>query len=274
MTAALLLAATLAAAPAPQIGADVVITTPTRGPVVAVLGSVRVEAEVSGDVIALGGNVLLDESARVDGDVVALGGSVAGAGAATGRVVSMAALGAIAFAAAPGVDSARAAWGMRLLRVGGWMVLVTVVLLAVPRQVRRGGEQLRTMPIRTLAVGALSLGVWLVLVLLALALSASRVGIILLLAGVAVLIAAKVLGLLAVAWVLGLWLRGALPVAWRSEIARTGVGMFVLAAAGVLPLLGSAVWLAANVAGVGSMVAALVAPRLVTLALVSRGATS
>jgi hypothetical protein len=271
---ALLLAATLAAAPAPQLGADVVIKTPTLGPVVGVLGSVRVETEVSGDVIALGGDVVLAESARVEGDVVALGGSVAGSGSATGRIVSMAALDAIAFAAVPGVDSARAAWGIRLLRVGGWMVLVTVVLLALPRQVRRGGEQLRTMPIRTLAVGALSLGVWLVLVLLALALSVSRLGIILLLAGVAVLVAAKVLGLLAVAWVLGLRLRGALPVAWRSEIARTGVGMFVLAAAGLLPVLGSAVWLAANVAGVGAMVAALVAPRLVTIALVSRGATS
>lgn len=274
MIPTLLLAVTLAAAPAPRVGADVTITQPTRGPVVGVLGSVRVGAEVVGDVIALGGDVVLDPAAMVEGDVVALGGSVSGGGTATGRVVAMASLDAIAIPPANGAGSARSTWGMRLLRVGGWMVLATVLLLVWPRQVRRGGEHLRTMPLRTFVVGALSLGVWLVVVLLALALSASRLGIVLLLAGVVVFLAAKVLGLLAVAWLLGLALYGVLPLAYRGEISRTGVGMFLLAVAGVLPVLGPVLWLAANVAGVGAMVAAIVAPRLLTLALATRGAAA
>ncbi len=274
MISTLLLAVTLAAAPAPRLGADVSITQPTRGPVVGVLGSVLVEADVSGDVIALGGDVLLGASARVDGDVVALGGTVSGTGAATGRVVSLATIEAVALPPLGGTGSARSAWGMRLVRVGGWTVLATVLLLVWPRQVRRGGEHLRTRPIRTFVVGSLSLGVWLVIVLLALMLAASRAGIVLLLAGVVVLVAAKLLGLLAVAWLVGIWLRLALPVAWRGEIPRTGVGMFALAAAGLVPLLGSAVWLAANVAGVGAIVASVVAPRLLTLALTTHGPAS
>jgi hypothetical protein len=271
---ALLLAATLAVAPAPRLGADVNITQATRGPVVGVLASVHVQADVDGDVIALGGDVVVDAPARVDGDVVAMGGRVSGAGVATGRTVSMATLDAVAFPPLNGSGSVRAAWGMRLVRVGGWMVLATVLLLLWPRQARRGGEHLRTRPLRTLVVGVLSLGVWLVLVLMALALAASRAGIVLLLAGVVVLLTAKLLGLLAVAWLLGVWLRASLPAAWRGEIPRTGLGMALLAVAGMLPLLGPALWLAANVAGVGAMVAAVAAPRLLTLALTTNGPAS
>jgi hypothetical protein len=272
LTVALLLAATLAAAPAPRLGADVTITQATRGPVVSVLGSLRVDAEVSGDAIALGGDVTLGPGAAVSGDAVAIGGVVGGAGSVGGRAVSVASLAAAAFPPAQAGATARVAWGMRALRVGGWLILASLLLLAFPRQVRRGGEHLRRLPVRTLAAGTLSLLVWLMVVLMALALSASRLGVLLLLAGVLVFLAAKVLGLLAVAWVLGRALRAALPPSFRGEIAATGAGMFVLAAVGLVPALGPLAWLVANVAGVGAMVAALVVPRLAAAALPLRGA--
>jgi hypothetical protein len=271
---ALLLATTLAAAPAPRLGAEVRVTEPTRGPVVSVLGSLHVDAAVEGDAIALGGDVTLGPSARVSGDAVAVGGAVLGSGLAAGRVVSVASLDAAAFQWVGGGRPARVAWGMRALRVGGWMVVAALLLLAFPRQVRRGGEHLRTMPVRTVLAGVLSLAVWLVVVLLTLALAASRLGIAFLLAGVAVFLVAKVLGLLAVAWVLGWRLREILPLSWRGEITRTGAGMFALAAVGLLPVAGPVVWLFANVAGVGAIVAALVVPRLAAVALPLRGPAS
>jgi hypothetical protein len=266
----LLLATTLAAAPPPRLGAEVTINRETQGPVVSVLGTVNVAAEVHGDVVALGGDVVLGAGGRVDGDVVAIGGSVTGEGGASKRIVSFPALDSLPSGRLARIDSARAAWGVRLTRVGGWMVVATALLLVWPRQARRGGEQLRIMPLRTLAVGALSLAVWLVLVLLALGLSGSRLGVVLLLSGVAVLLAGKLLGLLAVAWLAGVGLREALPQGWRGEIPRTGLGMLTLAAVGLLPLVGPVVWLAANVAGIGAMVATVVAPRLVTLTLTAR----
>jgi len=269
---ALLLAATLAAAPAPRLGAEVVIAEPTRGPVVAVLGSVRVDAEIVGDVVALGGDVTLGDGGRVVGDVVAVGGAIDGGARVAGRAIAVATLDG---SASDGVRPHRTTWGLRALRVGGWVVVASILLVALPRQVRRGGESLRLMPVRTLAVGVLSVGVWLVAVLLALALSASRLGIVLLLAGIAAFLVAKVLGLLAVAWLAGWGARGLLPPAWRNEISRTGAGMFALAVAGVVPLVGPLVWLAANVAGVGAVVVALVAPRLTPLALsLQRGASA
>jgi len=274
LTAALLLAATLAAAPAPRLGVDVEVRTPTKGPVIGILGSVRVEADVAGDVIALGGDVVLGPGVRVEGDAIAVGGAVGGTGTATGRAVSAASLDAAAFPPLGGAASPRIAWGMRALRVGGWMVVAALLLVAFPRQVRRGGEHVHTMPVRTLLVGGLSLAVWMVVALLTLALSASRLGVAILLAGVVLLLVAKVLGLLSVAWLLGLLLRQALPTALRSELARTGVAMFALAAIGLLPVLGSLVWLAANVAGVGAMVAVLVVPRLAAATAPLRGPAS
>jgi hypothetical protein len=271
---ALLLAATLAAAPVPRLGADVTITQPTLGPVVSVLGSLQVEAEVSGDVIALGGDITLGRGARVSGDAVAVGGAVQGVGSIAGRAVSIASLDAAAFPPAGAAAPARVAWGMRALRVGGWLIVAALLLLAFPRQVRRGGERLRLMPFRTFLAGGLSLAVWLIVVLLTLALAVSRLGVAFLLVGVLIFLIAKVLGLLAVAWLLGWGLRQVLPVAWRGEIARTGAGMFVLAVIGLLPLLGPLVWLAANIAGVGAMVAVLVVPRLAAATLPLRGPAS
>ena len=274
MISALLLAVTLAAAPAPRLGADVTITQPTLGPVVSVLGSLHVEAEVSGDVIALGGDITIGRGARVSGDAVAVGGAVGGDGVIAGRGVSIASLDAAAFPPAGAAAPARVAWGMRALRLGGWLIVATLLLLAFPRQVRSGGERLRLMPVRTFLAGGLSLVVWVIVVLLTLALAVSRLGVALLLAGVAVFLIAKVLGLLAVAWLLGCGLRQVLPVAWRGEIARTGAGMLVLAAVGMLPVLGPLAWLAANVAGVGAIVAVLVVPRLATATLPLRGPAS
>jgi hypothetical protein len=260
--AALLLASTLAAAPTPRLGADVTISTPTRGPVVAVLGSLHVDAEVDGDAIALGGSVTIGPAGRVRGDVVAVGGAVRSSGTVAGRAVSVSSLETAAFSLPGTGPPARVAWGMRALRVGGWMVLAALLFLVLPLQVRRGAEHLRAMPLRTVIVGALALLVWMLVVLLALALAASRLGIAALLAGVVVFLAAKVLGLVAVAWVLGRALRQTMPEAWRGELPRTGVAMFLLAGAGMVPVAGPVLWLLANVAGVGAIVSALVAPRL------------
>jgi hypothetical protein len=92
VTAAVLLAAALAAAPSPRPGVDVVVNEPTVGTVVAVAGTVRVASEVRGDVVALLGDVELAAGAQVHGDVVALGGRVSGPGHADGRVVGFTAL--------------------------------------------------------------------------------------------------------------------------------------------------------------------------------------
>jgi hypothetical protein len=263
---ALLLAAALAAAPAPRIGADVDVARPTRGPVVAVLADVVVSAEVEGDVVALGGDVRLAPGARVRGDAVALGGSVAGEGTVAGRAVSLGTLGLLA-GGRESRSGGRAAWGYGLLRVGAWATFGTLLLLGAPRWVRGTGERVvRQLWVAPL-VGVLAILVWFVTVVLALALTATPLGVGCLLAAVALLLLAKVLGVVGVAWVVGRALTPALPLGWRSEVPRTGVALLLTTAVSAVPVLGGAVWLAVNVVGVGAVVGALVQRRSVVPAL-------
>lgn len=267
---AALLAGVLAAAPAPRLAATVTVDRPTQGPVIGLAGDVVVRAPVVGDVIALAGSVSLEPGVQVDGDVVALGGRVVGPGTAGGRVVSIASLD---WPMAP--LATRGGWrvwvGLVALRVGLWLVAASVILFLLPGLVRAGGERLRREPLRTAGVAVFALVVWLVVLMLAVAAAASSGGALVLMAGVALLLVVKAAGVTAVAWWLGWRIAPALPVRTRGEMPRTALALVVLAVIALLPYLGSAIWLAANLAGVGAVVSVLLA-RIAVRRLVPRPA--
>ncbi|MFH1178090.1 MAG: hypothetical protein V1750_11840 [Acidobacteriota bacterium] len=268
MVAGLLLAGALAVAPPPRAGVDLQVTAPTSGPVVSLLGSVLVGSTVEGDVVALAGDVELLPGAEVSGDVVAIGGRVAGPGRVGGRVVSLATLEGLAFASS-GQQAAATRWGLRLLRVGGWTLLATLLILVAPHYLRQRADRLAAEPLRILVIGALSLAVWLVAIVFMLGALGTGLGALLLLAGVVAFLIVKILGLVAIAWLAGDALRGALPLGLRGEVARTGAGMLVLATLGLLPVVGNGIWLAANLAGMGAVVHSLLRPVAISLPLPS-----
>lgn len=254
MTAALLLASALVAAPSPRLGVDVGVNEPTAGTVVAVAGTVRVASEVQGDVIALLGDVELAPGAQVRGDVVALGGRVSGPGHADGRVVGFTAL-----REPSRTPGDRVGLGLALMRAGGWVVLVTLLVLALPLAVRRAADG-ATRPARAAVVGALSLAIWLALMVLALAAATTPLGVIGVLAGVALLLAVKVLGIAGLAWLAGRAMARLLPGALRGEVARTGFAMLLLAILALLPVVGELLWVTAGVVGIGAVVSAWAQP--------------
>jgi hypothetical protein len=253
---ALVLAAALAAAPAPQVGATVSIERPTQGPVVGILGDVVVTSEVAGDVVSVGGDVELAPGAVVHGDVVAIGGSAFGPGRATGRVVG---LGGLGLGARDHVSrpAGSVAWGLGLLRVGLWVVLGSLLLLLAPRTVRETGEQVVGRLWQTPVTGVLCLLVWLVAVVLALAVTATPLGAGFLLLAVGLLLFAKFLGVVGVAWLFGRAALRALPSAWRGELPRTGIALLALTALSAMPGVGAALWLVLNVVGIGAAAGAL-----------------
>jgi hypothetical protein len=254
---ALLLAGALLAAPAPQLGAPVLVDRPTQGPVVALLADVRVSSEIVGDVVAVGGDVELAAGARVHGDVVALGGRVRGSGSVSGRVASAGGLGLVGLGGLETSDGSVSALGLGLLRAGVWLTLGSLVILAVPRQVRSLGLRLTAERLRSPMIGVLALLVWLAVVVLALAVTNSPLGVACLLLAVAALLAAKLAGVVGVAWVMGKAVAVYLPLRLRGELTRTGVALSVLLLLALLPVVGPAVWLAANVVGIGAVVGAL-----------------
>lgn len=255
MTAALLLATALAAAPRPQPGVNLAVTEPTQGPVVSLLGDVVVSARVEGDVVALAGSVRLETGADVTGEAVAIGGEVTGPGTVRGRSVSFGSQGAGAARSPAGL---RAAWGLRLLRLGGWVLLGTLLVVAVPRAVRAGAVRLALHPVRVVLVGAATLGVWLAGMMLAAIVVRSPVGAGVLVLGAVLLLVAKTAGIVVAAWWLGWRCALLLPAPLRGELPRTGVAVAVLVAASLLPVLGGALWIAANVAGIGTIAWGLV----------------
>jgi hypothetical protein len=250
---ALLLAAALAAAPAPQVGVALSIERPTQGPVVAVLGDVVVSSEVVGDVVAVGGDVELAPGALVHGDVVAIGGSAFGAGRAAGRVVG---LGGVGLGARTHVSrsAGSVAWGLGLLRVGLWVIVGSLLLLVAPRIVRGTGEQVVRRLWQTPVIGMLALLVWLVTVVFALAVTTTPLGAGCLLLAVSLLLLAKLLGVVGVAWLVGRAALRALPTAWRGELPRTGIALLLMTALSAIPALGAALWLVVNVVGIGAVV--------------------
>jgi len=248
---ALLLAATLAIAPSPQVGRLVVVDVPTKGPVVALLGDVTVSSEVVGDVVAVGGDIELKSGAVVRGDVVALGGQVLGAAPVTGRQVALAGL-----ARRTGIAGAfsRVAWGADLLRAGVWVSLGSLLLLLRPAMVRRIGTRVVELRWWAPLVGVLAVLVWLVVALLALALAATPVGVGCVLLAVGAFLVAKLIGITGVAWALGKAISSGLPMRWRGEMARSGVALVSLAVLSLVPVLGAAAWLLVTLVGIGAWV--------------------
>lgn len=258
MTAVTLLAllggGVLAPAPAPRLGEPVHITTPTRGPVVALLAPVTVTSRVEGDVVVLGADVVITDGGVVDGDVVAVAGTVHAAGEVRGRAVAASTRGVLAPFSADSRRSWRSVWGAHLVHFGAWLLVVGAIAVGLPQPARRGSEVLRQRPGRALGVGVLALLVWVAVAGIGLLLGVSPAGAGVVMAATTVLVAFKVLGVVVVAYTVGWRLLPVLPVALRAEAPRTGVGMLVILLAALLPLAGEALWLAANVAGIGAVI--------------------
>jgi hypothetical protein len=247
---ALLLAGMLLVAPLPQLGESITIDRPTQGPVIAILGSVRVASEVVGDVVAVGSDVELLPGGVVRGDVVALGGSVTGAGRATGRVV-----GTTTLVSGPPAASRIIAWGLRLFWAGLWLGVGGLLVVLLPRPLRRVGAQFLARPWRTGVLGLVAVLAWFASAMLVLAIGGRPLGGAGLSLAIFLFLIAKLFGICGLSWALGFSLADHLPVGLRGEASRTGIALLLLVAAAILPWVGTPLWQAASVVGIGGPVA-------------------
>ena len=218
---------------------------------------IEILSTVDGDVVAVAGDIELGEGAEVTGDVVALGGQVSGVGHVAGRAVGISAV-----AGSPllgrGPASLQSRLGLALSRAGGWVLLATAVVLIAPRTVRRAALRVRELGWRALAAGAAVLVLSLVVMTFALLGNVRPLGRTMVALGIGGLLIIKVLGLTVVAKVVGDQLNSLLPLGMRSEVARVGLAALVLVAVGMIPAVGGAVWALANLVGLGAVVGVLI----------------
>lgn len=250
------------------LGRDALVEGVLLGTVVTVAGDVRVSGRVEKDVIALGGNVVLEPGSEVRGDLLALGGAVSaargGTDAVRGRVLTVGRLEA-AFAAELRTSplSVRPANGLllafRLVLLFLWLVAGLVLLRLAPRAVS-GAAGLVPGRLATVAavgtVGVLSalLGSGFLLLVLPATAGLLVVGLLVALLGVA-----KVFGLSAVFLALGrrLTRRVRRGNPFFGDPAALSLGVALLGALSLVPVAGPLAWSVASLLGIGGALVAV-----------------
>lgn len=244
------------------LGRSAVVAGDLRGTVVAVAGDVHVSGSVEKDVIAFGGNIVLDPGARVRGDVLAVGGAVsmpAGGPVVAGRVLTVGELEA-AFATELKTSplAVKRSSGLfvafRLVLLLAWLAAGLLLLRFVPRPVTGAAGLVPGRLATVAAIGAAAvLTALLVSAFLLLVLPATAG---LLAAGllVALLAAAKTFGLAAVFVALGRRLtrgvgRGS---PFFGDPAALAVGLVLLGFLSLVPVAGPLLWSAASLLGIGT----------------------
>jgi hypothetical protein len=245
------------------LGREVAVDGVLGGTLVAVLGDVRISGRVEKNVLAFGGDVLLEEGAEVRGDLLAVGGAVLGPPEALeavgGRVLTVGELEA-AFAAELRTSplATRPVSGLllafRLVLLFLWLVVGLLLLRFLPRPVSTAAGLVPGRLATVAAVGAAAvLSALLVSAFLLLVLPATAG---LLLAGllVSLLAAAKAFGLAAVFVVVGRRLtRGARrgsPL--FGDPAALALGLALLGLVSLVPVAGPLVWAVASLLGIGA----------------------
>lgn len=221
---------------------------------VAVGGSTTVLGHVRGDAVAIGGSVLVKNGAHVEGDCVSIGGSVNVEDGAVvdGEHVSIGSfLGPVGLTGVAGTFGALAlVWtvGVTLLQVLGLLALGSLFVAFLPGRMDRMKQAIVTRPGPAGGVGVLALvGIVPATVLLVVTI----VGIVLvpflwLFFGVVV-----ALGLTLVAQLIGE--RLPMRAEWRGPFVTLAIGSLVLALVRLVPFLGSVVFVAAMLVGIGAV---------------------
>jgi hypothetical protein len=218
------------------------------GNVVALGGSVTVGGEVDGDVTALGGGVTLLGTARVAGDVQAWGGHVTHLPGATvaGNIESDKRIRDFAGGLLPGPATS---WHFPAFWLLGWAALAALVATLLPERTARVRQVARAAAGRSLLVGMLTalLGVGLAALLFATCIGIPFSFLLLL-----SLLAAWVLGTVAISLWLGERLLSLVALPRPSPVLAAVIGAAVLAIGESVPCLGAALTAVASCVGLGA----------------------
>jgi len=257
-----LLSTTPAVSSVTVFGRDANIATPVAGRVVAVLGNVRIDSRVAGDVIVWGGDVTFGPDGAVLGNLSIFGGRLRAPGNRTLPVAgtvstpgSLLRLYLEELHRAPWESPARFAisTGLRLIGLAAWLGVSLLLLYFLGSPFARAAAAAEKDWAGSLAAGTLAVAALFLAAAAALALLPADLSVPLALAAAAVGVAAKVFGMGALFLLLGQKLTRTVAPARRP--AALAAGFAALAAASLVPFVGGVIWAAASVVAVGVAVA-------------------
>jgi uncharacterized membrane protein len=232
-------------------GRDAVIDRPVNGDVQVYRGTATVRNVVDGDLLVFGDGVVFEGNGRVNGDVILAGGDVKnGDGRIGGRLYTPATIeGAMAMIT-------RTAVIVSLLLV--WMIAAIVVTLMSGREIRLSSIEIRTSPLHCFALGLVAVTSFVITAIVFSYLVPYLIGIPLLFALAVFAVLTKIYGTVAVFHAVGTLVAGArtreqlAQRRWlRGDLAMVVVGVLILGALRLIPVVGTIIWGCASVFGVG-----------------------
>jgi hypothetical protein len=241
------------------LGRDLVVEGRALSDVAAVDGSIRVSGSVTGDVIVLGGDARLDSTARVESDVFVLGGAITAAQGARigGRSVahptfSSAWLTLLEGPSLGGSALAPLVVGAKLALLAAWLLLAVVLLAVGGREVRRTSEEIGEEPLLCFMVGLTGVLAMFLTALFFSAFAAVLVGVPLLALVVVLALLLKLWGMVAALHALGSWLGARARRPRLPPLQAAAIGWLALGAVKLVPWVGTVVWTAATIVGIGA----------------------
>jgi hypothetical protein len=248
-----------------HFGTDAIIESPIDGNVQVMGGQAVIRSAVHGSVYVFGGNATVAKGGSVSGDVTCIGGKFSGDATRVGGHLYAAGsisdtMEVLSQAAGPtgGYSFSLLAVAVKLSLLCVWLLATIILVLISNREIRASSGEVRLSPFHSFALGLVA---YTSFVLTAVAFSyliPYMIGIPLL-AGLAVFaVLTKIYGMIAVFHAVGVIVAGARSRAdldrrrWlRGDMAMALLGLLLLGAIRMIPVLGAVVWMTASLLGIG-----------------------
>ena len=241
------------------LGRDLVIDGEAKSHAVALSGSARVSGRVMGDLIVLGGDALLTETAKVGGDVYVLAGRVdAEPGAAIGgRSVAYPDASALWVAVIQGPAlglpaTSPVVLGAKLALLASWAFVVLLLFAVGRREMLSTSDSVRLEPFRNFFLGLTGVAAMVLTALFFSAFAGAIVGVPLIVLVVVVALVLRFWGMVAVFHALGAWLLQRFQRQAPLPLTAATLGLLALGLLKLLPWVGIWAWSVATFIGVGA----------------------
>ena len=230
---------------------NVTIDRPVVGTVQLYGGSLALNDVINGDLLVVGGTVTFGARGRVNGNVIHAGTKITGAdGRVGGRVYPLASL--------EGATSAMTKTAIVVSLLLVWMLAAIVVTLMSGREIRSSSVEVRTSALHCFVLGLVAFTSFVLTAIAFSYLVPYIVGIPLLAALAVFGILTKVYGMIAVFHAIGTLVAGARSRdqlgrrRWmRGDLAMVVIGVLLLGALRLIPVVGPILWSLAGIFGVG-----------------------
>ncbi len=227
------------------------ISKPMSGSVQVFGGSADVQDVIDGDLLVFGGDVRFSGAGRVNGNVIHAGGTVSNAaGRVGGRVYALASV----EGAAASITSKAIALSLLFL----WIIAAILLTLISGREIRFSSVEIRSSALHCFALGLVAFTSFVLTAIVFSYLIQYLIGIPLLAALAVFGVLTKIYGMVAVFHAIGTLVAGAktreqlTSRKWlRGDLAMVVIGVVILGAIRMIPVIGTLTWSVASIFGIG-----------------------